>query len=280
MPEALKTGAKADKETTDTLLFMRPYRVRGESKNLYGRGVVDDAVLLGIVTMDADGHCHQFRSGNSGNSVKVFDSCRFVKNREIQKLWFTTDLRTVRSVDLRGKSSYWDAEFWYNSTVDERIYQPAQLLMKDVGKQMDAFVQQAAKAYEDSLFAKYGVAWPAVKNDSVRIVVGRVEGDEGYMVKNGYSGLYVVLEWCGWKCTDKFDQFAPTFEKHREQNKQVLLMSVDSRDNVDFFGDIVSISSDQPLLGLQISSAKISFDYFKKNILDKYLKYKKYGTDL
>ena len=269
---APKAMEKKTKDTQDTLLFFRPYRSRGDIKNLYGNGVVDDAVILGVVTQDADGQCHQFRH-HSG--IETFDSCRFVKGRLIQKMWFTTDLRTVRSVELKKTNAYWDAEFWYNSTTDERICQPVKPLLKEANSQMDAYIQQLNKVYNDSLYNRYGDAAKAVKNDSVTVIFGRVDGDKGYMVEKGYSGMYIVLEWCGWKCTDGNDRFWEVFEQNRENNKQMLLMPVDSRDDVDFFGDILSITSDKPLLGLRISTVTISFDYFKKKILDKYQDYKK-----
>lgn len=248
------------------ILFMRPYRSYGEKRNIYGRGTVDDAIVLGFAMQDNGGRIHQWQSGN----VEHFDSCRNDEARTRQKIWFTTDLRTVRSLELYGDDT-WDASFWYDSLDQRNIGRQVQPLFKRVGILMEEYLQQRTMAYADSMKAIYGNAFRAVKNDSVEIVLGRVEGYEGYMPENGYTGLFIVLDWCGWKCIDPFEEYLSVYKAMQEKPKKVALLPVGTGTNgSDIFYDIVHIDTPQTMMGLRLNSIRLPYSYFKEKILKPY----------
>lgn len=105
-------------------------------------------------------------------------------------------------------------------------------------------------------------------------VVGRVEGDEGYMVEKGYTGLYVILEWCDWNCKQTVDDFAAEFEKQRENEKHIVLLPVESVEGKDVFKDIIELNSITTKLGLRIMDQSVGYNYYKKNVLSKYKNFK------
>ena len=45
------------------------------------------------------------------------------------------------------------------------------------------------------------------------IIIATAKGDEGYFTEQGYSGLFVVLEWCEWDCSQSIEVFSKEFEK-------------------------------------------------------------------
>lgn len=105
-------------------------------------------------------------------------------------------------------------------------------------------------------------------------VVGRVEGDEGYMVEKGYTGLYVILEWCDWNCKQTIDDFAAEFEKQRENEKHIVLLPVESVDGKDVFKNIIELNSITTKLGLRIMDQSVGYNYYKKNVLSRYKQFK------
>lgn len=105
-------------------------------------------------------------------------------------------------------------------------------------------------------------------------VVGRVEGDEGYMVEKGYTGLYVILEWCDWNCKQTVDDFAAEFEKQRENEKHIVLLPVESVEGKDVFKDIIEFNSITTKLGLRIMDQSVGYNYYKKNVLSRYKNFK------
>ena len=265
--EKVETYKSAD-EGKD-FLFFRPLRTNGNKRPLFEKGVTSEGLVLGHAVMDKLGNCERLGHKDLKDN---FDRCRLLEDRQIQKIWFTTDLETIQSVEITGEDSYWGAHFWL-SDVDIRISRPSQRLYKKVEKMMETYTNQIEKIRIDSLQKKYGQAYKAVDNDSVSIHIGRISGDTGYMVEQGYDGLFVVLEWCGWKCTDINSEFSNVFEKNRKKKKDVLLIPVKSVNDQDVFGDIIRVKSAKPLLGLRMSEMKISFSYFKNNILDKYIEW-------
>ena len=104
MKEKKKKKLKEDEYPTQ---FMRPFRSNGSNKNLFSRNVFDDAIILALAIQDKNGKIHQY---HHTDSIAVFDSCRFVDDRMTQKIWFTTDMRCVKSLDLKGQSRQHDTE--------------------------------------------------------------------------------------------------------------------------------------------------------------------------
>lgn len=270
-PATKQKKEKKLKVNTYRTHFMRPLRSNGNNKNIYNRGTIDDAIVLALAVQDKKGHVHMF---HHTDSVEVFDSCRFVKDRTSQKIWFTTDMRTVRSLDLTGKYSYWDACFWYE-TKDKRISKPCKPLYREADVQMEQYVNQLQTVYKDSMQALYEEAWKAVEDDSVIVRFAKVNADDGYMVRHGYKDrLFIILEWCDWTCIDAPDSFSPVLKQYLYEPKHVVLLSVETNDDIYLYNDIVEINSDNSMMGAEIRGKKLSYKYVKENILDKYKEWK------
>ena len=108
-----------------------------------------------------------------------------------------------------------------------------------------------------------------------QIVIGRIEGDKGYLVEQGYTGLYVVLEWCDWDCTQTIDDYSKEFEKQKDFNKHIVLLPVGTDENGnDQFKDIISIDCPSTRLGLRISDSEISELYYQNQIYKRYIDWK------
>jgi len=106
------------------------------------------------------------------------------------------------------------------------------------------------------------------------IVIGRIEGDEGYMVEKGYSGNFVILQWCDWDCTKSTKDFGTEFDKRKKKKKHLLLLPVEYVNNEDVFKEIVNLDVPIGLLGIRISEMSISEQYYQQQILRRYLKWK------
>lgn len=254
--------------------FMSPLRSNGNTRNIYSRGTVDDAVILALAVQDKRGHIHTYQLADS---IEVFDSCRTYKSRDIQRMWYTTDLRTVRSLDLMGSNTHWDARLWYE-TKDQRLSRPLQPLRREALQQMQQYVSQWQTAYRDSMQTFYNEAWQAVEDDSVIVRVARVD-DDGYMAEHGYKDrLFIVLEWCEWTCLSDRDDFSPILDRYHLLPKHVVLLGVETKDDVDVFTDVVEIDSDASLLGMTIRGIKLCYTYVRKNIFDRYKLWKEGGA--
>ncbi len=247
--------------------FMRPFRAEGYKQNVFGRGVVDDAIVLGKVALADDGKVVSrgvadsicIKTGRYYDYDGDYDYCR--------RLWFTTDMKTVRSLDFKP-GEWTDAEFW-QANIDERVSVPCRPLYDQTRRLMDAYVDSLKQARRDSLVRLYGAAADAVVNDSICMIIADVEGgDTGYMVKNGYQGRFVILEWCGWKCTDTFEAFKRVFEQNKDKKKDILLLSVGDNG----LEEVVRVKTKKKFMGLRIRSGVFSFDVFKL-VYDKYSQY-------
>lgn len=102
------------------------------------------------------------------------------------------------------------------------------------------------------------------------IIIATAEGDEGYFTEQGYSGLFVVLEWCEWDCSQSIEVFSKEFEKRKNSKKNILLLPVESVDGYDVFKDIIKIKCPKGKLGLHIQEITVSQSYYQDNILKRY----------
>lgn len=108
------------------------------------------------------------------------------------------------------------------------------------------------------------------------IVIGRIEGETGYLVEKGYKGLFVILKWCEWDCTMSLDDYSTEFEKQRNNEKHIVLLPVGSdEDGNDSFKEPLEFNCPSTPLGLRIQDVEISIMYFEKNILNRYNEWKK-----
>lgn len=106
------------------------------------------------------------------------------------------------------------------------------------------------------------------------IIIATVKGDEGYFTEQGYSGLFVVLEWCEWDCSQSIEVFSKEFEKRKNSKKNILLLPVESVDGYDVFKDIIKIKCPKGKLGLHIQEITVSQSYYQDNILNRYNEWK------
>ena len=109
------------------------------------------------------------------------------------------------------------------------------------------------------------------------IVIGRIEGETGYLVEKGYKGLFVILEWCDWNCTMSVDDYSTEFEKQRDNEKHIVLLPVSTdEEGKDSFKEPIEINCPSTLLlGLRIQDMEISIPYYEEDILKRYSEWKK-----
>ena len=108
-----------------------------------------------------------------------------------------------------------------------------------------------------------------------QIVIGRIQGDKGFLVEKGFTGMYIILEWCDWNCTQTIDDYSKEFDKQREFNKRVVLLPVGTdEDGNDKFEDIISLDCPSTPLGLKIQDMSLSESYYQDKILKRYIDWK------
>lgn len=103
------------------------------------------------------------------------------------------------------------------------------------------------------------------------IVLGRIEGDKGYMVEQGYSGLFIILQWCDWNCTQLISDFSSEFNKRKNKGKSMLLLPVENVNNEDVFKDVIHCKFPAGLVGLRIIDVDVSEQYYQQQILQRYI---------
>lgn len=109
-----------------------------------------------------------------------------------------------------------------------------------------------------------------------QIVIARVEGETGYLVEQGVTGLFVVLEWCDWNCTKSLDEYSREFEKQRDNNKRIVMLPIGTdEEGNDVFKKIIEYDCPSTPLGLRIQDSEISIPYYESNILKRYSDWKK-----
>lgn len=106
-------------------------------------------------------------------------------------------------------------------------------------------------------------------------VIGRIEGDTGYLVEKGYTGLFVILEWCDWNCRYGIDEFREEFNKQKDNKKHIMLLPVETKDGKDVFKDIIELDVSNGLLGIRLMDQNVGRIYYKYNVLNRYKEHKK-----
>lgn len=117
------------------------------------------------------------------------------------------------------------------------------------------------------------------------IVLGIIEDKEGWLAKQGYSGSYIVLEWCDWDCTQTIGDFTVEFEKKRKYPKSITLLPVEnieaiglSKDKTDkkaVFKDIIHLECPEDLLGMRLMDFWTNMSDYQEQILEPYNNWKK-----
>ncbi len=106
------------------------------------------------------------------------------------------------------------------------------------------------------------------------IIIATAKGDEGYFTEQGYSGVFVVLEWCEWDCTQSIEAYSGEFEKRRNSKKNIVLLPVENNNGNDVFKDIIRVKCPKGKLGLHIQEIMITNSYYEENVLNRYREWK------
>lgn len=102
------------------------------------------------------------------------------------------------------------------------------------------------------------------------VIIATANGKEGYFAEQGYSGVFVVLEWCEWDCTQSIEAFSGEFEKRKNSKKNIVLLPIENHEGGDIFKDIIRVKCPNGKLGLHIQETMITESYYKNNILNRY----------
>lgn len=146
------------------------------------------------------------------------------------------------------------------------------IYQRDVPKlQYDLFAQHYYD-YMSNLDNSKTIDWA----DNKLIVLGTVEGDEGYLVNHGYSGQFHILQWCDWDCTQSVAAFEDEFIKRQDSKKNIVLLPVerDSDGNEDF-KDIIRLDDIEGKLGLRIMGDWVKQQYYQNQVISRYDDWKK-----
>ena len=122
---------------------------------------------------------------------------------------------------------------------------------------------------EDSLYRDYYLS-----HTPKSAVLAIVEGDEGYFIEQGYSGMFVVLEYCEWDCTQSIEALSEEYEKRKDTKKNIVLLPVEDNNGVDVFKDIIRVECPEGKLGLRVKDKTLSGSYYQENILNRYQEWK------
>lgn len=132
------------RKLNDDIVVARPYRINwgsGETRhmNLFDNGMTNESVILKLEMVDSVGISHFW---HIGESVKEFDRLRNNENRRKLKLWYSGDMRTVKTISLhgQGESHYWLDGYFSVLTADDKLSKKIKSLSKmareDDGYQM------------------------------------------------------------------------------------------------------------------------------------------------
>ena len=106
------------------------------------------------------------------------------------------------------------------------------------------------------------------------VIIATADGKEGYFAEQGYSGVFMVLEWCEWDCTQSIEAFSGEYEKRRNSKKNIVLLPVENNNGNDVFKDIIRIKCPKGKLGLHIQETMITNSYYEENVLNRYREWK------
>ena len=102
-------------------------------------------------------------------------------------------------------------------------------------------------------------------------ILCKTEGNDGYLIKQGFSGSYVILKWCNWDCTQSIDEFKKEFERQKNNEKKLVLLPYEIENDKDIvFKDIITISCPKDKLGLRLMDVNLAYGYYNDAIKSKY----------
>lgn len=108
------------------------------------------------------------------------------------------------------------------------------------------------------------------------VVYGEITGDKGYLVEQGLTGCFFVLQWNNWNCTQSQYEFEEEFNAVKELPKDIVLLPFKIEDEKILYGDVLIHLKDlKGLLGLHLQSEEIDIWEYQENVIDRYKKYMK-----
>ena len=237
--------------------------------NLY---LADDSTMSAYVVFgSADGTAP---SGNKGTVyLEVFGSGRWSDDSpgKISVEIDTTSVTVECSVRFRDRtvSNLASAESdWRKSMIDSFK-----------GNEMDLFEMlgisgvHSIELTPDSALVLDDVAYRIIPQ-RLPAVIGRVEIPTGYLARRGYSGQFVILEWCDWNCTMTLDEFEIEFNRQKDNPKHLVLISLDTSGGRDEFGNIIEIDTPSEPLGFRIFDSTINQNYHYRTVIVPYTMWK------
>lgn len=111
------------------------------------------------------------------------------------------------------------------------------------------------------------------------LVLGEIEGDDGYLIKQGYSGSYFILKWRNWDCTQSMDEFEEEFERQKNKEKKIVLLPYEIVNDKIVFKDIITISCPKEKLGIRLRPVSLPYGYYKAVIKSTYDTYRMIKSD-
>ena len=105
-------------------------------------------------------------------------------------------------------------------------------------------------------------------------VYGEVTEDEGYLVEQGLSGYFFILQWCDWNCTQSIDAFAETLATVKELPKDIILLPFEIKDDEIVCGDnLIHLKDCEGKLGLRIQGENLPKTFYQENVINRYKEY-------
>lgn len=136
------------------------------------------------------------------------------------------------------------------------------------------FPKEVVVSEIDSMHVDFGGIVMMKCPNQKKLVLGTIEGDDGYLIKQGLSGSYVVLKLCNWDCTQSIDEFKEEFERQRNNEKKIVLLPYESVKDEDVFKDIITINCPKDKLGIRVMDVNVSYGYYKAAIKSRYDTYR------
>lgn len=120
-----------------SLYLFRPFRAAAY-KHAYRHGLVDNAIILGFVMQDKNGETKVYHIEDPEDRLT---EAEYDKDRRISRLWYTTDLKTVQSLECEGEQHFYNIYHSYQSVPND-IYRPAHRLARLARKEMREYVSR------------------------------------------------------------------------------------------------------------------------------------------
>lgn len=120
-------------------------------------------------------------------------------------------------------------------------------------------VQVSGRNFEDMAADKY-------------VAVGWVDDPDGMLVKDGYGGEFIVLEWCDWNYTMSYDDFTEELADKTDKEKTLVLLPLISRGSPNRYGEVLVLHYPAGLLGITLTSSHVPYKEYVNELKAAYEK--------